>query len=290
MDPDTHVPPTPEAEMQPEPMLQTQPVEPASPSLPETVPQPIAEPATMHDPSVQQAIAAPQPIYTPMAVSQMPKGKSKKKLAIIAGIIIALIVILGGVLIILASKTALIGPLSLDSYEGLNYKRPTSWIKDSSETNAIGYHPKTSLGNGSDNKPTYALKMNVSAQKNVFHSTPNDLKPADKSALQTVIDKEVNNAATTLLPAKSQVGCDTDPTYKDKPKKVTLPGSFLAVKYSFTCKSGSGSSETTFNYIVLDVVPNDKDIEYILNIGAASKQIYDSNLTKINNIINSISF
>ncbi len=289
MNPDTNVPPTLSPDMQPEPM----PIEPLAPQtiLAEEMPQPITqpEPAPYVEPVPVQPIQAPQPLYTPQAASQQSKGKSKKKLFIIAGIL-ALLVVIGAAVAVFTSKATLIGSLSKDSYEGLKYQRPTSWIRDTSDSTAVGYHPQASLAKDSAKKPTYALKMNVSAKKNVFQSTPNNLKAADKKALQTVIDKEITQASTDLLPAKSEVGCDTNPVYQDKPKKITLANSFLAVKYSFSCKSGSGSKETTFYYVVLDLVPKDKDIEYILNIGAASKQVYDANHIKIDSILNSISF
>lgn len=308
MNPDTNLPPSPDPDMQSQPTSQDLPAE----SIPPMAPAPEAPGQTqaMHDPSAQQPAPAPQPmpvtttptmpeqpisaqpqpLYTPEAASQVSKGKSGKKTLFLIGGIIVVLVVIGAAIAIFASKSALIGSLVPDSYEGLKYQRPSTWVKDTSETSAVGYHPKASLGKSSDNKPTYALKMNISAQKNVFQSTPNNLKPADKKALQSVIDTEISQASSKLLPSKSGVGCDTDPTYKDPPKKVTLGNSFLAVKYSFTCTSGIGSKQTAFYYVVLDIVPNDTDIEYILNIGAASKQVYDTNMSKIDTIIGSVTF
>ena len=313
MNPDTtNVPPTPEpvmpteqpatdipiqqpVESQPvefeQPIETTEPIEPTEPI--ET--QPIAEPQPMFSPMTpsmpgQPSVPSPSPIYTPPASAQQSKKTNKKKIFLIAAGLLILLLVIVGLIAAFASKPALIGPLSQDSYEGLNYVRPTTWVKDTTEDNAVGYHPKSSLGKGTDSLPTYSLKMNVSAQKNIFKSTPNKLKPADKTALQVVIDKEINTASKDLLPAKSKVGCDTDPAYNDKPRKVALTNSFLAVKYSFTCNSGTGSSETTFYYAVIDVVPNDRDIEYVLNIGAASKKVYETNLKQIDGILNSVSF
>lgn len=227
--------------------------------------------------------------FTPMAASQMPKPRGKKKLFIIAGVVLGLIVI-GVAIFLITSKAALIGSLSSDTYEGLTYQRPTNWEKDTSGTGTVGYHPKTTLGKGSDGKPTYTLKMNVSFQKDIFPSAPNDLSASDKATLQDIIDQEISDASSDLLPNKFEVGCDTSPVYLDKPKKMDVKNSFLAVKYSFTCKSGTGSSETTFYYTVVDVIPNNKNNEFIIDIGAASKSIYDSNKTKIDNILSSVSF
>jgi len=291
MDPNTNLPPVPP---QPAPQIPVQP----------PMPQPVAETpqALPPEPSVPAAAPAPelglqpvsmplpsQEVPAPMAIPETPPKKSRRMLLIILGVVLVLLIISAAVFIV-ASKATLIGSLSSDNYEGLTYQRPASWVKDSTANGTVGYHPKTSLGKGSDGKPTYALKMNVSAQKDVFHSVPNALKASDKAALQAIIDDEIKNASTDLLPTKSEVGCDTSPAYQDKPKKITISNSFLAVKYSFTCNSSSNGSATTFYYTVVDAVPNDKDIEYIVDVGAASSAIYKNNLTKIENILSNISF
>lgn len=291
--PDYSAPQQPAPEPTPEQPAPNNPVPPQPmnepfPAQPDPVPQPMFSPMTPPMPG-QPMVPMPGQPFKPMANSQMPQQKSKKKLIIIGGVVGALVIVGVGAFIF-ASKAALIGSLSSESYEGLNYKRPASWIKDASKSNAVTYHPKTSLGKNDGGQPTYALQMNVSAQKDVFHSVPDDLNAGDKAALQKIIDQEIDQASSDILPSKYDVGCDDNPVFKDKPKKIDIKDSFLAVKYSFTCKSGTGSNATTFYYSVLDVVPNNKDIEYVVNIGAASESIYTQNLTKIDDIVTNVSF
>ncbi|MDB5183316.1 MAG: hypothetical protein JWO47_1100 [Candidatus Saccharibacteria bacterium] len=230
-----------------------------------------------------------QPPFTPMAASQQPKPKGKKMLIIIGGAVLALIIVAVAVFM-LTSKAALVGSLSSDSFQGLTYKRPASWVKDTSSSTAVNYHPKVSLSKSSSGDPSYALKMNVSAQKNIFGSVPNDLTAPNKAALQKVIDQEISAASKDILPAKADVGCTDDPVFADKPQKIDVANSFLAVKYSFTCKSGTGSSATVFHFSVVDVVPNKADIEYLVYMGAATESIYKTNLSQIDKILSSVSF
>jgi hypothetical protein len=330
MNPDMNMPPTnpgippqpamPVAPMPPQPQMQQPGSEfqqPAPMQQPAYAPQP--QPQGMYDPYAPAPMPAPQPMFTPvsgpmpaqmppqpmgmpmqpgmmqpsftpMAASQMPQSGGKKKLFIILGAVFALLVISGIMFVLFLPKGSKIGSLSSDSYEGINYKRPTAWEKDTSESGIIGYHPKQSNGSKSNGKPTYDLKMNITVSKSVFDTAPNDMSASYKSQLQTVIDKDIEQASTDLLPTKSSVGCDETPVFKDKPAKIDVPGTFLSIKYSFTCKTGSGSTATTFYYTVVDVVPNDKNTEYIMDIGAASQSLYDGNLSKINDILSSISF
>ncbi len=305
MNPDPNLMPAdprvqPSAPIQPQPItapgITTQPEVKFDSTVPQQAPapQPMFSPTTPPMPGQPMPVQAPmpaqsQPVFTPMAASQMPNRGFNKKILIVIGAVVAFIAIVA-VAVLVFSKAALIGSLSPDSYEGVNYQRPTSWTKDTSGSGYISYHPTNSVGKGSDGKPTYALKMNISAQKNIFGSSPDKLSPSDKATLLATIDKEVTDASSEILPSKSEIGCDTAPIYKDKPKKVDIPNAFIAIKYSLTCSSGTGSTMTTFYYTIIDVVPNDKDVEYIMNIGAASKNTYDTNLVKADKIIGSISF
>jgi hypothetical protein len=230
-----------------------------------------------------------QPPFTPMAASQMPKSGGKKKLRIIIGGAVGVLLVLVIIFVVVFSKAALVGKLGSDSFEGLNYKSPVSWTKDTSKKDIVSYHPKKSLGKNSSGSSTYALEMGVSAKKDIFGSIPNDLSASEKAQLQSIIDKEIDSAAQDIMPSKSDIGCSTDPVYKDKPVKIDVKDTFLAVKYSFTCKNGFGSSATTSYYSFVDIVPNDKDVEYLLHVGAASESVYTTNLDKINEIINSVS-
>jgi hypothetical protein len=274
----------------PEMMPQAMPSPDMSMPAPAPAPQPMFTPMTGPMPN-QPMGGQPsfQPAFTPMAASQMSGGGSKKKLFIIIGIVIVLLG-LGGGGFFLFSRTALVGSLSSDSYKGLNYKRPASWIKDTSSSTSVSYHPKQSVGKNASGDPTYALKMGVHAEEDIFEDTPDNMTASYKSALQAAIDDSIAKASSDILPSKSDVGCDESPVYKDKPKKIDVTNSFLAISYSFTCKATSGGTQTTFYFDVVDVVPNNKNIEYVVEMGAGSESVYNTNHSKITEILSSVGF
>jgi hypothetical protein len=277
-------------------MMPQQPVMQAPP-----VPQPMFTPMTGPLPAQPMSQPGAQPMgqpafrppsaggFTPMSASQMSGSSNKKKPFIIAGIAIAVLIVVG-LAVMLVTRTSLVGSLSQDSFKGINYKRPSSWEKDTSSSRSVKYHPKQSTGKASDGLTTYALRMGVHAEENIFLDAPKDMTDSYKARVQKIIDETVAKASTELLPSKYDVGCDEAPSYKDGPKRVDLPNAFMAIRYSFTCKSNSGSNSQTFYFSVLDVVPNDKNTEYVVELGAATQSIYNTNQSKINQILDSITF
>ena len=228
--------------------------------------------------------------FQPIAPLQpMPQQRSKKKLFIILGVLLGLITI-GALLVVFVFRTSIIGSLSSDTFEGATYQRPSGWEKDTSQSDIVVYHPKSALTKTSSGEPAYAIKMQISAQKGQFGVKPSEMKASDKAALANYIDKEISKASTEILPSKYDVGCNDDPTYMDNPVKANITNAFLDIKYSFVCKATAGKNSQTFYFKVIDVVPNDKDVEYVIVIGAASREIYNTNLPKIDKILDSISF
>ncbi len=160
MNPEMNEPQASDAVLQPQPdaniqQLGLQALEPTD--------QPVYTPA-VNPASSDAGSQATQPLASQLRVPQKQKSSFKKKIFIILGIIITLIII-GGAIFSLMPRPPLVGPLVTESYEGLTFKRPASWENDMSLPGTTSYHPKRSAGNDANDKPTYEMKMAVCMPK-----------------------------------------------------------------------------------------------------------------------------